>query len=131
MKVTFDQKSRQKVYRLWDNRERRVDDLISHKDKIDRNMRFNIEIFAQYLSKKFNRLFGVRLTTEEVWHWFGVYAINSMSVGYRMSMDIVPNHHAHLKYNDFQIEFSGGVVDNGFAKAVYIDGSALDHGYYL
>ena len=130
MKVTFDQKSRQRVYRLWDNRERRVDDLISHKDKIDRNIRSNFGIFAQYLSEKFNRLFGVGLTTEEVWHWFGVYLINSMAVGNRMSIDYYTKSPCSSKIPHFQIEFSGGIGENNFARAVYIDGSALNHGYY-
>ena len=86
LKVTFDPKSRQRVYRLWDNRERRVDDLISHKDKIDRNDKLDYGILAQYLSEHFDKLFSVKLTTEEVWHWSGVYVINNMSVGNRMSM---------------------------------------------
>ena len=86
LKVTFDPKSRQRVYRLWDNRERRVDDLISHKDKLDHDKLILFEAQGLYLIEQLNKLFNVKLTIDDYWHWFGVIAINFMEVGNRMSM---------------------------------------------
>ena len=86
LKVTFDPKSRQRVYRLWDNRERRVDDLISHQDKLDHEKLILFEAHGLYLIEQLNKLFNVKLTIDDYWHWFGVIAINFMEVGNRMSM---------------------------------------------
>ena len=82
LKVTFDQKSRQKVYKLWDNRERRVDDLISHEDKIDRLLHLPMTFDYQYLMEQFDKLFNVKMSMDDMWHWFGILKINSMKVGH-------------------------------------------------
>ena len=86
LKVTFDPKSRQRVYRLWDNSERRVDDLISHKDKTDRHKHIVFKAHVEYLIEQFDKLFGVKLTMDDYCHWFGVTAINFMAVGNRKSI---------------------------------------------
>ena len=86
LKVKFDPNSRKRVYRLWDNRERRVDDLISHKDKInqDSTKQMIIKMQGVLLISMFDKLFNVKLTMDDFCHWFGVIAVNFTSVGNRM-----------------------------------------------
>ena len=79
LKVTFDQKSRQKVYKLWDNSERRLDDLISHHDQMSQNSIF--QMLTQLLIVHFDRLFDVTLDREELWRLYCIYKINAMGVG--------------------------------------------------
>ena len=64
------------MYKLWDNRERRVDDLISHEDKIDRLLHLPMTFDCQYLMEQFDKLFNVKMSMDDMWHWFGILKIN-------------------------------------------------------
>ena len=97
LKITFDKKSRERVYRLWDNRERRVDDLISHKEKFDKGKFILFKVFGKYLIEKLEKLFGIKLTMDNYWHWFGVIAINNMEVGNRMCYTVFFRLHLYAK----------------------------------
>lgn len=80
LKVTFDPKSREIAFRMWDKSQRRVDDLMSHLDKIDPAQHLDAAFSCQHLVVKINRLFNVKLDIAEVWQLFGIIKINSMKV---------------------------------------------------
>ena len=81
LKVTFDQKSRQKVYKLWDNKERKLDDLVSHHDKFYESKEPNMIKFCRHLIDKFDKLFNVHLDMDELKRLICIIKINVFTIG--------------------------------------------------
>ena len=78
LKVKLDPNSKQKSYRLWDNRQRKFDDLVTHEDKKgDKYYRF--VIFQEFLNDIFEK-FGVQLSQDELWRFDSIISTNSMAV---------------------------------------------------
>ena len=89
LKITFDSKSKQKVYRLWDDREREFGDLVDQLDwtviKNEGFWLFRITITYELMAKRFDRLFGVKLTLDEVIRMACLVKMNSVEIENRKS----------------------------------------------
>ena len=68
------------MYKLWDNRERKLDDLVSHHDKFDRNKERIAVRFCEQLVDRFEKLLNVKLDMDELWRLVCILKINSLTV---------------------------------------------------
>lgn len=81
LRVTFDPKSIEKGYPLWDNRVRKFTDLMSHQEKIDPKKERQLSDCCHILIKLFHKLLKVKLTFEYLWRLVCILEINVMTVG--------------------------------------------------